>query len=187
MEPAVVVRIHPGQFKRHFGPGLQVWRAMPRRPFGAIPAWRILAPLLLCVVPTLPSPVLAQELEAGRGPSIGDARRLGSAFQGISSSPSALGRPAHTLLPGTTAARDPNVHLAVALREVEEPSGWRRGLVIGGLVGVGVGLAVHAVIDAMPCDSCSGTGSESAAEGTRLEFALGFGLLGGALGALIAR
>jgi hypothetical protein len=80
---------------------------------------------------------------------------------------------------------------AVLSREIQEGSqegsGWKKGLLIGGGVGLAFGLLAHALVDAMPCDSCSGTGSNSSAEGARLEFAVGFGLLGAALGALIGR
>ena len=63
-------------------------------------------------------------------------------------------------------------------------SAWKKGLVIGAVAGVALGILVHAAFDSVPCDSCVGTGT-SAAEGTRLEFALVFGLAGGGLGAFL--
>ena len=64
-------------------------------------------------------------------------------------------------------------------------SGWKRGLVQGGLIGVGFGIVAYLLVDNLPCDTCSGTGSSSSADGAFLEFAVGFGTLGAALGALV--
>ena len=75
--------------------------------------------------------------------------------------------------------------LPTSLQQDEQRSGWLRGLLVGGLIGIAAGIGVHAVVDSMPCDSCSE--GRSAAEGTRLEFALLFGAAGAGLGALIAR
>jgi len=69
----------------------------------------------------------------------------------------------------------------------QEGSGWKKGLLIGGGIGLALGLIAHALIDSLPCDSCSGTGTHSFGGGARLEFAVGFGLLGASLGALIGR
>ena len=70
-------------------------------------------------------------------------------------------------------------------QQAEQRSGWLRGLLVGGLIGIAAGIGVHAVVDSTPCDSCAE--GRSAAEGTRLEFALLFGAAGAGLGALIAR
>ena len=63
-----------------------------------------------------------------------------------------------TTVPGPTPA-------TALLRGVQEATGgdgdWRRGFLIGGLIGAGVGLVLHAVVDSFPCDTCSGTGSDS--------------------------
>lgn len=64
-------------------------------------------------------------------------------------------------------------------------AGWKRGLLWGGLVGTGLGIIAYVLVDAVPCDSCSGTGADSSADGAFLEFAIGFGLGGAVLGALI--
>ncbi len=69
-------------------------------------------------------------------------------------------------------------------QEAREGSAWKKGLLIGAAAGVALGILVHAALDSVPCDSCIGTG-RSAAEGTRLEFALIFGLAGGGLGAFL--
>jgi len=71
-------------------------------------------------------------------------------------------------------------------QDSEEGSGWLKGLAIGGAIGMGVGLLAFLAVDATPCDSCSGV-SDSAASGTGPEFVFGFGLVGGAIGALIGR
>jgi hypothetical protein len=72
------------------------------------------------------------------------------------------------------------------IQESEGGSGWRKGAIVGGLIGGGVGLAAFLVIDSLPCDSCSGA-SDSFASGTGPEFVLGFGLVGAAIGALLGR
>lgn len=69
--------------------------------------------------------------------------------------------------------------------EPEGSSGWKKGLLWGGLAGTGAGILAFLFVDAIPCDSCSGTGADSSADGAFLEFALGFGVLGAAIGALV--
>jgi hypothetical protein len=71
-----------------------------------------------------------------------------------------------------------------SIQDSEGGSGWRKGAIVGGLVGAGVGLATFLFIDSLPCDSCSGA-SDGAASGTGPEFVLGFGLVGAAIGALL--
>jgi len=78
-----------------------------------------------------------------------------------------------------------NAQLIEAVQEADQRSGWRRGLVIGGLVGVAVGVILHSAIDNVPCDTCMD--GRGAAEGTRLEFAVLFGLVGAGVGALLWR
>ena len=70
------------------------------------------------------------------------------------------------------------------IQDTQEGSAWKKGLVMGAAAGVALGILVHAAFDSVPCDSCVGTGT-SAAEGTRLEFAVVFGLVGGGLGAFL--
>jgi len=62
-------------------------------------------------------------------------------------------------------------------------SGWKRGLLWGGLIGTGLGIVAFVLVDGIPCDTCEPGGS--AAEGTFMEFAIGFGVVGAGLGALI--
>lgn len=69
--------------------------------------------------------------------------------------------------------------------EPEGSGGWKKGLLWGGLVGTGVGILAYLLVDAIPCDSCSGTGADSSADGAFLEFAVGFGVLGAGIGALV--
>lgn len=69
--------------------------------------------------------------------------------------------------------------------EQEGSAGWKKGLLWGGLVGAGAGILAYLLVDAIPCDSCSGTGADSSADGAFLEFAVGFGVLGAAIGALV--
>ena len=76
------------------------------------------------------------------------------------------------------------IRLYDVIQEAQEGSAWKKGLVIGAAAGVALGILVHAAFDSVPCDSCVGTGT-SAAEGTRLEFAVLFGLAGGGLGAFL--
>lgn len=71
------------------------------------------------------------------------------------------------------------------LQEADQGSAWTKGLLVGGLIGVATGVLAHALVDGLPCDTCSDGGS--AAEGARLEFALLFGVAGAGIGALIAR
>jgi hypothetical protein len=78
-----------------------------------------------------------------------------------------------------------NAQLIEPVQEADQRSGWRRGLVIGGLVGVAVGVLLHSAIDNVPCDTCMD--GRGAAEGTRLEFAVLFGLVGAGVGALLWR
>ena len=72
------------------------------------------------------------------------------------------------------------------IQESEGGSGWRKGAIVGGVIGAGVGLAAFLFIDSFPCDSCSGV-SDSSASGAGPEFVLGFGLVGAAIGALLGR
>lgn len=72
-----------------------------------------------------------------------------------------------------------------SIQESEGGSGWRKGAIVGGLVGAGVGLAAFLFVDSLPCDSCSGV-SDSSASGAGPEFVLGFGLVGAAVGALLS-
>jgi hypothetical protein len=68
----------------------------------------------------------------------------------------------------------------------ESGSGWRKGALVGGLVGAGAGFAAFLFLDSLSCDSCSGA-SDSAASGAGPEFVLGLGLVGAAIGVLLGR
>lgn len=72
------------------------------------------------------------------------------------------------------------------VQEADSGSGWRRGLVVGGLIGGAVGLLAFLLVDSFPCDSCAGV-SDSFASGAGPEFVLGFGLVGATIGALVGR
>ena len=142
--------------------------------------------VLLCSI--LPVPLAAQVSNADCDLALAASSRSAAICSSAASS-SRLG-------PGGALMQDDFVIEADALNgrwsiaiqeETPEGSSWTRGLLVGGLVGVALGLAVHTVLDAVPCDSCSGTGSDSSASGARLEVAIGFGLVGAGLGALIAR
>ena len=73
-----------------------------------------------------------------------------------------------------------------AVQEADDGSGWRRGFVVGGLIGGAVGLLAFLLVDSLPCDSCAGV-SDSFASGAGPEFVLGFGLVGATIGALVGR
>ena len=146
--------------------------------------------LVLCAPTGSPQSLGAQAL--GAQPQVESAIRMissGWADRGIMVDGPALSGGLAVL---GVAGIDPNqgderatpIRLYDVIQEAQEGSAWKKGLVIGAAAGVALGILVHAAFDSVPCDSCVGTGT-SAAEGTRLEFAVLFGLAGGGLGAFL--
>ena len=146
--------------------------------------------LVLCASTVSPQSLGAQA--CGTHPQVSSAIRTisgGSAVRGIMAGRPALSGGFAVLgMAGIDESQDdesatpiPPYDFAQAARR---GSAWKKGLVIGAAAGVALGILVHAAFDSIPCDSCIGTG-RSGAEGTRLEFALIFGLAGGGLGAFL--
>lgn len=162
-----------------------------RRPLLVRPARCWLFPVLVvCVATSSPQSVDAQA--RGTDPQVASAVRTiggGSEVRGIMADrPASSGGFAVLGMAGLGQSQNDERVIPIPLYDFPQASGggsaWKKGLVIGAVAGVALGILVHAAIDSIPCDSCAGTGT-SAAEGTRLELAVVFGLAGAGLGAFL--
>ena len=146
--------------------------------------------LVLCASTVSPQSLGAQA--CGTHPQVSSAIRTisgGSAVRGVMADRPALSGGFAVLgMAGVDESQDDESATPIPpydfTQAARRGSAWKKGLVIGAAAGVALGILVHAAFDSIPCDSCIGTG-RSGAEGTRLEFALIFGLAGGGLGAFL--
>ena len=162
-----------------------------RRPLRVRPARCWLFPVLVLCASTGSPQSLGAQVGASH-PQVASAIRTisgGSAARGIKAvRPALSGRLAGLGMAGIEQSQSDESAISILhydfTQEAREESAWKKGLVIGAAAGVALGILAHAAFDSVPCDSCIGTG-RSAAESTRLEFALIFGLAGGGLGAFL--